>query len=196
MDRILVAIEGSELDAILSIGADGTLLVDTAVLSRALGRSLGLIGIRVAIENADYLCDDKGLAVSGTETVAGLWWQPHQDDVSLIGSFSLERLSLAVVTDGEGPSPLVGDATILERALTAIASEYAEARAIAPDAFEFEASTGTQQAVVRVTPDHRLRRPQDLLGPEQLREFTDGRLALAIVHMIGGGKALVVKHGM
>ncbi len=47
-----------------------------------------------------------------------------------------------------------------------------------------------------MTRDHRIRRPQDLLSPDEVEQLSAGDIGLVIVQMIGGGKALVVKQGV
>ncbi|NTU70453.1 MAG: hypothetical protein HGB10_01310 [Coriobacteriia bacterium] len=196
MDRILVHLEAGQLDDIISIGVDGSVDVDTEALARVLSKPLGLVGVRVAVANADYLQHEDGSPEPDTRTVSGIWWHPKGDDTALTGGFIVEGHVLSITTEGEGESPLAEGTEVIERATKAIASQHEGSEVLERGLFQVPSLTGEKPVRVVVTRDYRIRRPQDLLDADELVTFDAGRLALAIVQMIGGGKALVIKHGI
>ena len=127
--------------------------------------------------------------------MSGIWWHPKGDDTALIGGFIIEGHALSITTEGEGESPLAEGAEVIERATKAIASQHEGSEVLEPGLFQVPSLTGEKPVRVVVTRDYRIRRPQDLLDAGELAEFSAGRLALVIVQMIGGDKALVVKLG-
>lgn len=196
MDRTLVHLEAGQLDEIVAIGVDGSVDVSTEALARVISKELGVLGVRVAVSNADYLQHEDGSPEPATRTVSGIWWHPKGDDTALIGGFIIEGHALSITTEGEGESPLVEGAEVIERATKAIASQHEGSEVLEPGLFRVPSLTGGKPVRLVVTRDHRIRRPQDLLDAVEWVEFDAGILALAIVQMIGGGKALVIKHGI
>ena len=196
MERQLVHLSEDQLDGVAAIGVDGSIAVDSNTLSRLLAKSLGLIGLRVAVSQADYLEHESGVAEPGTRTVTGIWWHSHGDDTATIGGFVIEGLAMTITTEGEGESPLAEDGEILDRATKAIASQYEDAAIVETGLVNVPSPAGGKLARVVVTRDYRVRRPQDILGPDELSEFSGDRLGLAVVQVIGDGRALVTRHGV
>ncbi len=196
MDRQLVHLGRADLDRIITIAADGSVIADTTALAGVVSRALGVLGVRVAISSLDYLQHEDGTAEHDTRTASGMWWKSHGDDTAEIGGFVLEGLALSLMHEGTGESPLVEDQAIVERATRAIASQHEGAEYVEPGLFRLAGPPKGKQAKVLATRDHRLRRPQDLLEPPGVDALNEGALALVIVQMIGGGKALVVSHGL
>lgn len=196
MDSQLVKLEPDELDAIAAISGDGVLDVDTDALAKRISRALGVVGVRVAVSDADYAQHEDGTPEPGTRTVSGVWWLSHGDDTALVGGFVIDGLAMTVATEGEGPAPIAEDSAVIEKATKAIASPYEGAEVVEPGLFELPGSVGEKPVRVVVTRDHRVRRPQDVLGAADFAEFEAERLGLAIVQMIGGEKALVIKCGV
>jgi hypothetical protein len=196
VDRQLVHLEPLELDAIAIIGDAGVLGVDTDALAKRVSKVIGSIGVRVAVSNADYLQHGDGTPESGTRTVSGMWWLSHGDDTALVGGFIIDGLAMTVTTEGETESPLAEDNEILARATRGIASQYAGSEVLGNGVVRVPAQSGQKPVRVVVTRDYRIRRPQDLLGSDELDEFDNGRLGLAVFQVVGGSKALVVKHGL
>lgn len=196
MDRTLVHLEAGQLDDIVTIGVDGSFDVSAEALARVISKQLGVLGVRVAVSNADYLQHEDGTPQPDTRTVSGIWWHPKGDDTALIGGFIVEGHALSIATEGEDESPLAESPGVVERATRAIASQHDGSEVLAPGLFQVPSLTGEKPVRVVVTRDYRIRRPQDLLDSCELVEFDNGRQALVIVQMIGGGKALVIKHGI
>lgn len=196
MDRHLVHLESDKLDAVTCLAGDGSIDVDTCTLARMLSRHTGLAGLRVAVSNVDYLQHEDGTPEPGTRTAAGIWWLPKGDDTSLIGGFIIEGHALTITTEGEGESPLADDSEVIDRTTRAIASQYEDSEVLKPGLMQVGEPSGSKQARVLVTRDHRIRRPQDLLSPDEVEQLSAGDIGLVIVQMIGGGKALVVKQGV
>ena len=196
MDRQLIHLESGEVDAIIRFVGDGSVDAGREALARVLSKHVGSVGLRVAVSNVDYLQHEDGTPELGTRTAAGIWWLPKGDDTSLIGGFVIEGHALTITTEGEGESPLAEDAEFIDRATRAIASQYEGSEVLEPGLMQVSEPSGSKRARVFVTRDHRVRRPQDLLDPGELASLGEGRLGLVIVQMIGGGKALVVKHGV
>lgn len=195
MDRLLVHLEPAELDNIATINTEGSLDIDTGAVAKVVGRSLGLVGVRVAVDSADYLQREDGTPEPDTRTVSGIWWHSRGDDTALIGGFIIEGQALTVTTEGEGESPLAEDIEVIDRATKAIASQYEGAEIVETGLVRVPGATDGKPARVVVTRDHRVRRPQDILTADAYVAFQGGGFGLAIVQTIGGGKALVVKHG-
>ena len=103
---------------------------------------------------------------------------------------------MTITTEGAGEAPLAEDANILERATKAIASQYEGAEIVETGLVRVNLPSGEKLARVVVTRDYRVRRLQDILSADEIAEFDSGRLGLAIVQLIGGEKALVIKHGL
>lgn len=196
MDRQLVHLGREDLDRIIMIAADGSVTADTAALVGIISRELGVLGVRVAVSSLDYLRHADGTAEPDTRTASGMWWKSHGDDTADIGGFVLEGLALSLIPEGADESPLVEDKAIIERATRAIASQHEGAEYVEPGLFTLAGPPEEKQARVFVTRDHRLRRPQDLLEPQDVEALSRSALALVIVQMIGGGKALVIGHGL
>jgi len=100
-----------------------------------------------------------------------------------------------VTTEGEGSAPIAEDAAVIEKATRAIASQYESAEVLEPSLLRVLGPAGGKLVRVVVTRDHRVRRPQDALGADDLVELEAERLGLAIVQVVGGDKALMLKHG-
>lgn len=196
MERKLVRLHGSDVEEIVPIGEDGLVVIRTDLLSTTIGRELGMLGLRVAVASIEYLQHDDGAAEPGTRTASGMWWRSHGDDTADIGGFVIEGQALSLIPEGTGESPWVEDEVIIERATRAIASQHEGAEYVAPGLFRLAMRPQGKQAKVFVTRDHRLRRPEDLLEPQDVGALNERALALVIVQLIGGGKALVVTHGM
>lgn len=196
MERKLVHLGREELDRIITIAADGTVVCDTDALAIAISRALGVLGVRVAISSLDYLQHDDRTPESDTRTASGMWWKSHGDDTADIGGFVLEGLALSLTHEGTSGSPLVEDLAVIERATQAIAQQHPGAVVVEPGLLGLSEPVKGGQARVFVTRDHRLRRPEDLLEPQEADSLNRGQMALVIVQMIGGDKALVIGHGL
>jgi hypothetical protein len=180
----------------MSIKGDGSIVVDTDAVARLLSKSLGLVGIRVGVSNADYLQHEDATPEPDTRTATGIWWHSHGDDTALIGGFIIEGRAMTITTEGESESPVAESIDVVDRATKAIASQYEGAEILETGLFKFTAPAGEGLARVVVTRDHRVRRPQDVLDPDELEAFGAGSLGFVIVQLIGGEKALVIKHGV
>lgn len=196
MDRKLHQISPDELNAIAIICDDGSLTICTAELGRAIARAAGCDGVRVAVTSADYCQRDDGTPEPATRSITGIWWLPYGDDTALIGSFTVDGTAMSLVTEGKSQSPVAEDLVLLERATTAIVNEYAEPEVLEPGKAQVLLASGRKLVRVVVTRDYRVRRPQDLLDSDDLASFDMDGLALAIVQLVSGGKALVIKHGL
>ncbi len=196
MDRQLIQISPDELEALAVIHDDGSLTISSSVLAGIISRATAYVGIRVAIVSADYYQQADGAPEPATRSMTGMWWLSHGDDTAVVGSVSVDGVTVTIVSEGETEAPVAEDLALLERATKAIASEYPEAKVLEPGKAEVQSPSGGKLVRVVVTRDHRVRRPQDLLDPEEVAAFNDNTLALAIVQVIGGDKALVIKHGL
>lgn len=194
MDRELVHLGTRELDEIISISEDGLVITDTQALARTIARPLGIVGVRVAISGADYLQQDDATPLPETRTVSGIWWHSHGDDTATVGGFTIEGFAMAITTEGEADSPVVEDVEIIARATSSIASQHDGGTVVRPGLIRIPSPSGGREARVVVTRDYRVRRPQDVLEPEEQGRFSSGALGLAVVHLIGGGKAIVITH--
>ena len=196
MERQLVHLGREELDRIVTISTDGTVVADTNALANAISRALGALGVRVALSSLDYLQHEDGTPEADTRTASGMWWKSHGDDTADIGGLVLEGQALSLTSEGTSEAPLAEDEAIIERATKAIASQHEGAEVVGPGLFRLSAPPEGKQVRVFVTRDHRLRRPEDLLESQDVAALSRNVLALVIVQMIGGGKALVVSHGL
>lgn len=196
MDRQLVHLESDEVEAVIPFESDGSVDVGKEALVRVLSKHVGSVGLRVAASNLDYLPHEDGTPDPDTRTAAGIWWLPKGNDTSLIGGYSIEGHALTITTEGESESPLAEDAEVINRATRAIASQYEGSEVLESGLMQVSEPSGSKQARVFVTRDHRVRRPQDLLEADDLAALDEGCLGLVIVQMIGGDKALVVKLGI
>lgn len=196
MDRQLVHLDAHQLNSVMLIESDRSIVVSTDALARLLSKSLGLVGIRVGVSNADYLQQEHGTPEADTRTISGVWWHPHGDDTALIGRFIIEGHALTITTEGEGESPLAECIDIIDRATRAIASQYEGAEIVDTGLIRVLGPSGVKAARVVVTRDHRVRRPEDVLVGDEFGEFRGNRFGLVIVQLIGGEKALVIKHGL
>lgn len=196
MERQLARLDSSELDAVAVIGDDGALQLDTDALAKLISKAVGAVGIRVAVSSADYLQHGDGTVEPATRTFSGIWWLSNGDDTALIGGFIVEGLAMTITPEGEGEAPLTESAEIVDRATRAIASQYEGSEIVETGLARLTGPAGEKLARVVVTRDYRIRRPQDILNAAELLEFNDGHLGLAIVQVVGGNKALVVKHGV
>lgn len=196
MEHRLVGLTDKELTSVAGIAADGSLRIDAAVLARLASKTVGVVGLRVAVSAADYLRHDNGTPEPGTRTVSGIWWLSHGDDTALVGGFTVDGLAMTVTTEGEGPAPIAEDVAVIEKATKAIASQYEGAEVLEAGLVRVPSRVGGKPVRVVVTRDHRVRRPEDMLGVDEYAEFEAERSGLAIVQIVGGGKALVVKHGL
>ncbi len=196
MDRLLVNLGRDELDRLISIGPDGSVIADTHAIANAVSRALGVLGVRVAVAALDYLQHENGTPERDTRTASGMWWKSHGDDTADVGAFVIEGQALSLISEGTGQSPLVEDEAIIERATKALASQHEGAEYVEPGLFTLDGPSKGTRVRTLVTRDHRLRRPQDLLEPQDVGALNEGALALVIVQLIGGGKALIVSHGL
>ncbi|MDY0341782.1 MAG: hypothetical protein RBS17_11315 [Coriobacteriia bacterium] len=114
----------------------------------------------------------------------------------MVGGFTIDGRAMSLSTEGERDAPVAESSAVLEKATRAIASQYECAGLVEPGLLAVPGPAGETLARVVVTRDHRVRRPQDLLCPDELVQFQSAELALVIVQLIGGGKALVIKHGV
>ena len=192
----LVRLTQAQLNTIAPIQEDGSIGVNSEALSRLIAKHLGVVGIRTGVGAVDYCQRDDGTPEPATRSLSGIWWHPQVADTALIGGFIIDGLAMTISTEGEGESPFAEDQDILQRATSAIASQYPSSEVARPGVLRLKTVAGVKTARVVVTRDHRIRRPEDLLSPEELSEFRVGKMGLAIMQMIGGGKALVVKHGI
>jgi len=101
-----------------------------------------------------------------------------------------------VTNEGEGESPVAESDEVVDRATKAIASQHEGAEVVGSGLIEVPGPAEAMRARVVVTRDHRVRRPQDLLDEDDLREYEHERLGLVIVQLVGGDKALVIKYGI
>lgn len=191
----LVRLEQDELDSAIAIRDDGSIDVDTDVLARLISRAVGLLGIRVGVAGVDYLQHDDGVPEPSTRSASGIWWQSHGDDTATIGGFVIDGLAMTVTTEGEGESPVAESDEVIDRATRAIASQHEGAEVVGSGLIEVPGPAEAKRARVVVTRDYRVRRPSDVLRSEELQKFRSGALAVAIMHIIGGGKAIVTKEG-
>ena len=196
MERQLVHLDRSDVDRIITIKNDGSVVADTNALSAVIARSLGVLGVRVAISSLDYLQTEAGAPEPDTRAASGVWWHSHGDDTALIGGFIIEGHAMTITTEGEGESPLAEGVEIIDRATKAIASQYGGAEIVETGLMKVPRPSGVRAVRVVVTRDYRVRRPQDILGNDEFLEYGGDCLGLAIVQVIGGEKALVIKHGV
>lgn len=195
-DRQMLTLGENELDGAISIGDDGSIDVDTDVLARLISRAVGLLGIRVGVASVDYLQHEDGAPELATRSASGIWWHSHGDDTAMIGGFLIDGLAMTVTTEGEGESPVAESVGVIDRATKAIATQHEGAEVVDSGLIEVPRPTEAQRARVVVTRDYRVRRPQDLLKTDELREYQLNRFGIVIVQLIGGDKALVIKHGI
>lgn len=193
-DRKLVQLQPAELDAIVPIRNGGEIDADADALAKLISRVIRLVGVRVGVSGADYYEDMDRAAEPSTRSANGIWWLPHGDDTALIGGFVVDGLAMTVTTEGEGEAPLAEGVEILDRATKAIASQHEGAVIVEPGLFEVPFPAGVKPVRLVVTRDHRIRRPQDALSADEFSALETDRLAFVIVQLIGGEKALVVKH--
>lgn len=196
MYRMLVHLGREDLDRIIMIAADGSVVADATPLTGIISRALGVLGVRVAFSSLDYLQHEDGTAEPDTRSASGMWWKSHGDDTSDVGGFILEGMALSLTHEGISESPLVEDEVIIERATKAIASQHESADVLGPGLFRLATPSGGRQVRLFVTRDHRLRRPDDLLEGEDVNALSREEIGLVVVQMIGGGKALVVSQGL
>jgi|GEM_PF-4802132 len=196
MERQLVHLGQEELDRIITICEDGSINTDGDALSAVIGRALGVVGIRVGVAGVDYLQSEHGTPVPATRSASGIWWHSHGDDTATIGGFVIDGLAMTVTTEGEGESPVAESEDVIDRTTRAIASQYEGGEVVGLGLIEVPGPSGTKRARVAVTRDHRVRRPQDLLHPEELGAFDQDQFGLVITHLIGGDKALVISRGV
>lgn len=193
---MLIALKQGQLDDLAPIAADGSMNVDTDILAAILIKALEVPFVRLAVSSADYDQHDDGTPEPATRAITGIWWLSHGDDRALIGGFIIEGRALTISTEGEGESPLAEGIDILDRATGAIASQYPGSEVVDTGSVRARLPAEMKPVRVVVTRDYRIRRPQDVLSLNQCRELKAGRLGLAIVQVIGGDKALVMKHGV
>lgn len=196
MDRMMVSLDQSELDSLISINEDGSVDMAGDILARLLSLSLGLAGVRVAVSNVDYLQRVDGTPEPATRTASGVWWHPVRSDSAVIGGFIIEGTSLSITNEGESDAPLVENADTLARATGVIASQYDDSEVLETGLLKVVVSEGTKLVRVVVTRDHRVHRPRDILTEDELGGFVARELGLVVVQLIGGEKALVIKHGI
>jgi hypothetical protein len=196
MKRQLVHLDRSDVDRVITIKSDGAVVADTSAISALIARALGVLGAEVAIASLDYLQAEGGTPEPDTRTASGIWWHSKGDDTALIGGFVIEGHAMTITTEGEGESPIAESAVVISRATRAIASQYEGAEIVDTGLFKFMAPTEEKLARVVVTRDYRVRRPHDILDPNEFEAFAEGSLGFAIVQVIGGEKALVIKHGV
>lgn len=196
MDRQLVHLGRDELDRVITIEADGSVTADTDVLANAISRALGVLGVRVALAALDYLQHEDRTPEADTRSASGIWWKSHGNDTALIGGFIIDGHAMTMTTEGEGESPLAESDEIVDRATRAIASQYQGAEIVGTGLINIPGPSGGKAARVVVTRDYRVRRPQDVLGRDEVLKYDGDHLGLAIVQVIGGEKALVIKHGV
>lgn len=192
----LVRLEQDELDSIIAICDDGSIDVDTDVLARLIARAVWLLGVRVGVAGVDYSQHEDGVPEPSTRSASGIWWHSHGDDSATIGGFMIDGLAMTVSTEGEGESPVAESEEVINRATRAIASQHEGAEVVGSGLIEVSGPAEAKRARVVVTRDHRIRRPQDVLGTDELSAYQHGTFGLVIVQLIGGGKALVVSHGL
>ncbi|PKQ16713.1 MAG: hypothetical protein CVT67_02785 [Actinobacteria bacterium HGW-Actinobacteria-7] len=125
---------------------------------------------------------------------SGIWWHSKGDDTALIGGFIIEGYAMTITTEGERECPVAESVDIIDRATRAIASQYEGAEIVDTGLFKFIAPAGEKPVRVVVTRDHRVRRPQDILDPGECELLDADSLGLSIVQLVGGEKALVIKH--
>jgi hypothetical protein len=178
------------------ISGGGAVCIDTVVLARLVSRAAGLVGVRVGVAGVDYLQQEDGTAELGTRSATGVWWHSHGDDTATIGGFVIDGVAMTITTEGKGESPVAESAGVIDRATRAIASQHEGGEVVGSGLIEVPGPSGRRRARVVVTRDHRVRRPQDLLDTDELAAFDVDELGLVIVQLIGGDKALVVKHGL
>lgn len=196
MNRSSSRLGQDELDRVISIACDASVHVDTNALARLVSRAVGLLGIRVGVAGVDYLQHEDGAPEPSTRTASGIWWHSNDDDTATIGGFVIDGLAMTVTTEGEGESPVAESDDVVDRATKAIASQHEGAEVVGSGLIEVPGPAEAMRARVVVTRDHRVRRPQDLLDEDDLREYEHERLGLVIVQLVGGDKALVIKHGI
>lgn len=192
---MLVRLTKHQLDDIASIDPDGAMSISTDALASTIRQAMALSNVAVAVSSADYFETHEGLAEPSTRSATGIWWQSNGDDTATIGSFSIDGSAMTVTQEGAGECPVVEDSATVERATKAIASQYPESSVTEIGLFQIPDSRPGVARVV-VTRDPRLRRPQDLLNREEYSRFAEADMGLVIVQLVGGDKALVVKHGI
>lgn len=194
--RMFVQLGQDELDGLICVDPGGEVVIDTEGVARRISRAVGLVGVRVGVDSLDYLQDEVATPYPSTRSASGIWWQSDGGDNATVGGFLISGFSMTVMTDGEKESPIVEDAEVVGRVTSAIAAQHAEATVKSPGWFEVTCDTGRKVVRLVVTRDHRLRRPQDLLDPEEVSALHEDEIAFVIVQLVGGGKALVFSQGL
>jgi len=195
---MLICLTQSQLDAIAPITDDGTLTVNTGVLSHLLGEQLGVESPSIAITKVDYDQHDNGTPEPSTRSVRGIAWAPtEQENRSRIWSFISDGLALTTSDEGINLSPVSEDPDLIARAIIAVSDGY-PGSTVSEDTGRIEATPAggkTKKIRVVVVHDARITRPEDVLSDIELIALRAGTLGLALLEPVEGGQALVVKHG-
>lgn len=197
---MLTKLTEEQLDSFAPIAADGSIAVDTGLLSDLLGEVLGAEPPFLAISSVDYDQHADGTPEPNTRTVKGICWVSLGANRCQKWSFRSDGLALSTTDEGEQPRcPISEDAGLVARAIIAIADSYPETiidernnrlTVLLP-------SGETKKARVIVIHDPRVVRAEDVLDDElELIAYRAGTLGVAIVHPVEGGRAVVRKFGL
>lgn len=187
-----------QLNAFAPIAEDGSITVDTEVLSDLLGEVLDTEPPLVALSSVDYAQHTDGTPEPATRTVKGIAWVSLGGNRCHKWSFRSDGLALSTTDEGEHRCPISEDADLVARAIIAIADSYPETiidernnrlTVLLP-------SGETKKTRVVVIHDPRVVRAEDVLEGLERIAYRAGTLGVAVVQPVEGGQALVRKFGL
>jgi len=197
-DSVLVKLTQEQLDAFAPVSEDGSIRVDTGVLSVILGDTLGIRPPLIALSSVDYAQHQDGTPEPNTRTVKGICWDSLGDNKCHKWNFRTDGFALSITDEGEHKCPISEDTDLVARAILAIANQYPETvidernnrlTVLLP-------SGETKKARVVVIHDPRVVRPEDVLEGLEAVAFRAGTLGVAIVQPREDGQAIVRKMGL
>lgn len=193
---MLLKLDKHELDRAVRIASDGAVRIDTSFVATLVARCLDTDATpHIAVSVVDYAETPSGEPVPETRVAAGIYWIPDEEDAAEVGRWSLDGSAFSTQAEGLKDSPVSEDASLINRATRAIASSYENARVVEPSTVLTAVDDGELRVRVFAIRDARVSRPEDLLAADESAEHHAGRLGVATVLLIGGGKALVRKYG-
>jgi len=196
---MLINLTQQQLDTIAPINPDGVMVADTDALAIILAQSIGVPEVQVALNRVDYDQHEDGTPEPDTRTVRGICWLPlGHDDRCHKWSFRADGRALSTTDEHEQPCPISEDASLMARAITAIADSYPDSEIDDRTAriSIFLPSGGHKLVRVVVTQDPRVIRPEDTIEGLELIAHKAGRLAVVMVTPAENGQALVRKFGI
>ena len=195
---MLIHLTPEQLDTIAPINPDGVIVADTDALAIILAQSVGVPEVQVALSRVDYDQQEDGTPEPDTRTVRGICWSSLGNDRCHKWSFRTDGRALSTTDEHEQPCPISEDASLMARAITAIADSYPDSEIDDRTArISIFLPSGNHKLVrVVVTQDPRVIRPEDTIEGLELIAHKAGRLAVVMVTPVENGQALVRKFGM